>query len=259
MRDPKTIIITGASSGIGEALALHYARPEVVLALSGRDEARLRDIAARCNERGAATLPSVMNVTDQDAMAAWITGIAKDRRLDLVVANAGISAGTGKGEGPEQIRRIYDINVGGVMNTILPAIEVMQTQAPHDIDDKRGQIAIMSALASFRGFPGAPAYCASKATVRIHGEALRGELHHQGIEVSVICPGYVRSRMTARNKFRMPMLMDADHAAQIIARGLARNKARIAFPWPMYWLVRLIAGLPQFATDPLFRKLPKKD
>lgn len=259
MRDPKTIVITGASSGIGEALALHYAGPDIFLALSGRDEARLQDIAARCQERGATASPSVMNVTDRDAMAAWIAGIARERRLDLVIANAGISAGTGKGEGPDQIRRIYDINVGGVMNTILPAIEAMRQQPPHDIDDKRGQIAIMSSLASFRGFPGAPAYCASKATVRIHGEALRGELHHLGIEVSVICPGYVRSRMTERNKFRMPMLMDADRAAAIMARGLARNKPRIAFPWPMYWLVRVIAGLPQIVTDPLFRKLPKKD
>ena len=75
----------------------------------------------------------------------------------------------------------------------------------------------------------------------------------------MICPGYVRSRMTARNKFRMPMLMDADRAAGIIARGLARNSPRIAFPWPMYWLVRLISGLPQFVTDPMTRKLPKKD
>src|SRR3546814_12235413 len=95
---------------------------------------------------------------------------------------------------------------------------------------RRGQIAIMSSLAAFRGFPGAPAYCASKAAVRIWGEALRGMLGREGIEVSVICPGYVKSRMTAHNDFPMPLLMEAGRAAAIICRGLAANKARIVFP-----------------------------
>ena len=155
------------------------------------------------------------------------------------------------------------INVDGVMNTVLPAIEAMLAREPKQPDGKstttRGQIAIMSSLASFRGFPGAPSYCASKAAVRTYGEAMRGELHHHGIEVNVICPGYIRSRMTARNKFPMPMLMDADRAARKIRRALRRNRGRIAFPWPMYFLVRLIAGLPVWLIDPMLRVLPKKE
>jgi NAD(P)-dependent dehydrogenase (short-subunit alcohol dehydrogenase family) len=172
--------------------------------------------------------------------------------LDLVIANAGVSAGTGGGtETGAQVRRILDINVDGVVNTVMPAIELMRPRA-------RGQIAIMSSLAAFRGFPGAPAYCASKAAVRVWGEALRGELHEAGIGVSVICPGYVRSRMTAVNDFPMPLLMEAEKAARIIRRGLARNQARIAFPRRLYAAIWLISALAPGLTDPLLRGLPKK-
>jgi short-subunit dehydrogenase len=121
-----------------------------------------------------------------------------------------------------------------------------------------GQIAVMSSLAAFRGFPGAPAYCASKAAVRVWGEALRGDLHRRGVAVSVICPGYVRTPMTAVNRFPMPLVLDADRAARIIRRGLARNRARIAFPWPTYAMVRLLAALPIGLTDLALRRLPAK-
>jgi len=117
----------------------------------------------------------------------------------------------------------------------------------------------MASLAAFRGFPGAPAYCASKAAVRVWGEALRGHLHGSGIAVSVICPGYVRSPMTAVNEFPMPLLMGAERAARIIRRGLERDRARIAFPWRLYAAVRLLSALPPGLTDPLLRRLPEKD
>jgi short-subunit dehydrogenase len=116
----------------------------------------------------------------------------------------------------------------------------------------------MSSLASFRGFPGAPTYCASKAAVRVWGEALRGDLSRHGIEVSVICPGFVVSRMTGKNDFPMPLLMSAERAAAIIKRGLARNRGRIAFPFSMYALSWLLGALPPVLTDPLLRRLPKK-
>lgn len=260
MRDPKTILITGASSGIGEALAAAYATHGVYLALCGRDAERLDEIRQRCRNKGAMLDARVIDVTDAAAIADWITEIEAERPLDLVVANAGVSAGTGGGrERAAQARNVLAINVDGVMNTVLPAFEAMLARTPVRADGKRGQVAIMSSLAAFRGIPGAPTYCASKAAVRIYGEAMRGELHHSGIEVNVICPGYIRSRMTARNKFPMPMLMDADRAARKIKRALRRNKARIAFPLTMYWLARLIAGLPIALTDPLLRKLPKKE
>jgi short-subunit dehydrogenase len=122
----------------------------------------------------------------------------------------------------------------------------------------RGQIALMSSLAAFRGFPGAPAYCASKAAVKNWGESLRGTLRRDGIVVSVICPGFVRTPMTAPNPYPMPMLMDAAAAAALIKRRLARGHTRIAFPWPMYALAWFLGALPPVVTDPLFSRLPEK-
>ncbi|MFQ5766286.1 MAG: SDR family NAD(P)-dependent oxidoreductase, partial [Rhodospirillales bacterium] len=173
--------------------------------------------------------------------------------LDLVIANAGIAAGTGgKGESEEQAREIFAVNMAGVLNTVWPAMDGMRGR-------KRGQIAIISSIAAFRGFPGVPAYSASKAAVKIYGEALRGWLAADGIRVSVVTPGFVRTRMTAKNPYPMPLLMDADKAARIIRRGLQRDKARIGFPWPMVALVWLLGALPPGLTDPLMKRVPEKD
>lgn len=252
MQQPRAILITGASSGIGEALAHAYAGPGIFLALAGRDAARLAAVAAVCREHGARVVTSTTDVTDRAGIAAWIETIDGETPLDLVIANAGISAGTGgAGESADQARRILATNIDGVLNTVLPVVPRMTARG-------RGQIALMSSLASFRGFPGAPAYCASKAMVRIWGEALRPELAHHGVRLSVICPGFVVSRMTSVNTFPMPLLMPADRAAAIIKRGLARNKARIAFPWRMYALTRLLAALPSFVIEPLLARLPRK-
>ena len=155
-------------------------------------------------------------------MAAWIEGADRQAPLDLVIANAGVS-GSQLPPGPERTRAIFRVNLDGVLNTIEPAQAVMLARG-------RGHLALMSSLASFRGFPNAPAYCSSKAAVRVLGEGLRGRLGQSGIVVSVICPGFVATPMTADNRFSMPLLMSPDRAAAIIERGLARGKARIAFP-----------------------------
>ena len=121
-----------------------------------------------------------------------------------------------------------------------------------------GQIGIMSSLAGYRGFPGAPAYCASKAAVKVWGEALRGEVAARGVGVSVIMPGYVKSPMTAVNNFPMPFLMSAERAATIVKRGLEANRARIAFPFPTAVVAWLIGALSPAITDPILARLPKK-
>lgn len=252
MRDPCSILITGASSGIGRALAVEYACAGRTLFLSGRNAARLDIAAAQCRDRGAAVHAQAIDVTDAAATAAWVGACDARSPLDLVVANAGISGGTGFGsESAAQAREILATNLDGVLNTVLPAIPPMQER-------RRGQIALMSSLAAFRGFPGAPAYCASKAAVRVWGESLRGELKRHGIGVSVICPGFVRSRMTAGNPYPMPLIMSAERAARIIRRGLARDAGRIVFPWALYGMVRLFAGLPVALVDPILARLPKK-
>lgn len=252
MRDPRGIFITGASSGIGEALALHYAANGVRLLLTGRDAGRLADVETRCRARGAVVQTTTIDVTDGPAMAAWITARDAEVPVDLVIANAGISAGTGGGvETEAQARAIFAVNLDGVLNSIHPLIPAMVAR-------RRGQIALMSSLASFRGMPGAAAYCGSKAAVRIYGEALRGDLARHGVGGSVICPGFVVSRMTAVNKFPMPFLMDADRAARIIARGLADGKGRVAFPFPTYAVSWLLGVLPSGLVDALLARAPRK-
>lgn len=252
MRDPRAILITGASSGIGEALARLYARPGMRLALTGRDAGRLAAVAAACRGAGADVLEGAIDATDAASMARFVAEADAVAPLDLVIANAGISGGThGGDERPEQVRAIMAVNVDGVLNTVLAALPLFQTR-------RRGQIAIMSSLASFRGFPGAPAYCASKAAVRVWGEGLRGELAPQGIEVSVVCPGFVVSRMTAQNRFPMPLLMPVERAAGLVARGLAANRARIAFPWRLYFAAWMVGALAPALTDPWLARLPKK-
>jgi NADP-dependent 3-hydroxy acid dehydrogenase YdfG len=251
--DPRHVLITGASSGIGAALAEAYAAPGRRLALTGRDENRLASIAETCRAAGAEVATACLDVTEAQPLADWIAAQDATRPLALVVANAGVSAGTGSqgAESAAQARAIYRVNVEGVMNTIEPALACLRPR-------QDGQLAIMSSLAAFRGFPGAPAYCASKAMVRIWGEALRAHLAAEGIGVTVICPGFVASRMTAVNDFPMPLLVPADKAAATIKRGLARNRARIAFPWPLYSAAWLLGVLPPGLTDRLLARLPAK-
>ena len=253
MKTPRSILITGGSSGIGEALARAYAAPGVSLALSGRDAGRLTEVAEACRASGAAVEAETVDVTDADGMDAWIGQCDAQAPVDLVIANAGISAGAGSfGEQADQARHIFDVNLMGVVNTVQPAIRAMRERGA-------GQIALISSCVSFRGIPGVPAYSASKAAVRVYGEALRGGLHRYGIGVSVVCPGFVVSRMTDGNKFAMPLIMEADRAAGIIVRGLAANRSRIAFPWRIYALSWLIGALPPGLMDPLMRKIPVKD
>ena len=187
-------------------------------------------------------------------MRDWILARDAEAPIDLIIANAGISGGTGAkggGESEAQVREIFAVNVDGMLNSILPIIPAMTARG-------RGQIALVSSMAGFRGFPSAPAYSASKGAVRFYGEALRGALKGSGVDVSVICPGFVRSRITDVNDFPMPMLMDAEEAAGIIIAALERNKGRIAFPWPLLFMAWLMSVLPDILAQKILAKLPAK-
>lgn len=233
---PGHILITGASSGIGAALALAYAAPGRRLSLGGRNDARLNGVATVCRAAGALCETRQTDVTDQDSMNTWLADADAAQALDLVVANAGISGGTIKlGNAPDASdAQIFATNVDGVVNTVEPALARMLAR-------NAGQIAIMSSLASFRAFGEAPAYCASKAAVRFYGEGLQRAHRRSAVGISVICPGFVRSPMTDANNFRMPMLMDADVAARRILSGLARDRSRIAYPVPLYLGIRMLS------------------
>lgn len=251
---PRSILITGASSGLGKALALHYAREGIFLALSGQNEERLLQVAAECRVKGAEVDTIVLSVTDEAGMHEWVQRADDHRVLDLVIANAGISGGTGGhagGEDSEQARQIFDVNLYGVLNTIHPILPRMAARGA-------GQIAVISSLAGFRGMPGAPAYSASKGAVRFYGEALRGSVRETGVKINVICPGFIRSRITDANNFPMPFFMEGEKAASIIAKSLAADKGRITFPWPMYVGTWLMSILPDSMAQNILAKLPAK-
>jgi short-subunit dehydrogenase len=252
MRDPKHILITGASSGVGAALALEYAAPGLCLSLHGRNDARLAEVAAKAKACGAEVALCVGDVSDAGHMLNWIIERDQAKELDLVVANAGVSAGTAPVEElDDQAKAIFSVNVLGVFNTVHPVLPLMKER-------KRGQIAIVSSLAGFRGLPGASAYAASKAAVRVYGEALRAEMAPENVEVNVVCPGFIKTPMTDVNRFKMPFLMTPEKAAQRIRDGLLRNRARIAFPWQMYGLVGVLANLPGSVMDVVAQKTPRK-
>ena len=252
----RSVLITGASSGIGRALAEAVAAPGVTLHLSGRDAARLGEVEASCTARGAAVRPRVLDVRDQDAMRDWIAAAGP---LDLVVANAGVSAGTGGGaERAAQARAVFDTNVGGVLNTVLPALDAMAAQPPTGPDGLRGRIAVIASVAAFVGIGGAPSYCASKAAVQSWAEALDAAERRRGIRLHAVCPGYVRTAMTLGNRFPMPMVISAEDAARRTLSGIARGKTRIAYPFLVYAAARVVGALPPGLRAAIFTRLPAK-
>lgn len=238
----RSVLITGASSGLGAALALACAAPGVRLHLTGRDAARLDATADGCRARGAEVREDVLDVTDAAAMEAWTCAAGA---LDLVIANAGISAGTGdnRPESAAQTRAIFRTNVDGVLNTALPAMALMRGQTAGQ-DGVRGRIAVIASVAGFVPAPGAPAYCASKTAADAWTVAAAHFARREGIVLTSVCPGYVRTAMTSRNRFPMPGLMDADRAAGIILRGVAANRRRVVFPWWMGLAASCVGLLP---------------
>jgi NAD(P)-dependent dehydrogenase (short-subunit alcohol dehydrogenase family) len=257
MRDHpwQDVLITGASSGLGRALAEACAAPGVTLHLSGRDPARLAATEAACAARGATVRARVLDVTDAAAMAGWVAAAG---RLDLVIANAGISGGTGgDGEPADQVARIFATNLGGVLNTALPALQKMAGQAP-GADGLRGRVAVVASLAAFVAAPNAPAYCASKSAVQRWAEALDATERRRGIRLHAVCPGYVRTPMTAVNTFPMPLLMTPEDAAARTLRGIAAGHVRIAFPRRLYAMSRLVGALPPGLRNRLMMMFPAK-
>jgi len=245
MRHPRSILITGASSGIGAALAEAYAGDGIVLALGGRDQGRLEAVAQRCRAKGADTSVASIDVSDRGAIERWVHDADAAAPLDLVIANAAVTGGNRPGQLPEVLRRaqrLLSVNLFGALNTIHPAMELM-------IPRRRGQVVLVSSLAAYRGLPYSPAYSASKAALRIYGEALRGVLSHHDVTVSVVCPGFVDTPLNETIVSPKPFMISAPKAASLIKRKLARRKRVIGFPLSLYLLTLLLVVLPRWLTD----------
>ena len=245
------VFITGASSGIGRALAEHYAARGAQIGLVARRRQLLHELSTRWPGQVRAY---PLDVTDAAALRAaaadFIAGVGVP---DVVIANAGVSIGTltEHAEDLEAIRRVMDVNHFGMAATFSPFIAGMRQAA-------RGRLVGIASLAGIRGLAGAAAYCASKAAAISYLESLRLELRDSGIRVVTICPGYVRTPMTEVNRFPMPFLLAADEAAARFARVIERGSSYSVVPWQMAVVGKLLRLLPNAVYDRLFAAAPRK-
>ena len=246
------VFITGASSGIGEALAVYYAARGATLGLVARRADFLRDLNERLGG-GHACYP--LDVTDAPALhAAASDFMQRFGAPHVVIANAGVSAGT-LTECEEDLavfRRVMDINVYGMAATFAPFIPAMKAAG-----GKR-RLAGIASVAGIRGLPGAEAYSASKAAAIAYLESLRLEMRPYGIKVVTIAPGYIATPMTAINPYQMPFLLPVAQAAERFAAAIARGTTYTVIPWPMGVVAKLLRLLPNWLYDRLFTNAPRK-
>ena len=246
------MVVTGASSGLGAGLAVSYAAPGRMLGLIGRNVARLQAVAATCRAKGAEVVAGVVDVADCAAVQAWLAPFDATHRVDLVIANAGISAGTRPNGEPEGLVAAAAL----VRSNLLGVIHTVEVLLPSMLARGAGHVAVVSSVAGYRGLPDCPAYCASKAGVRAYGESLRAALAPRGIAVSVIVPGFFASPMSRRFLGPKPLLLDIDRAVTRTRAGLDRRAPRIVFPRRMGLLLQVADLLPATLGDLILHAVP---
>ncbi|OHC90719.1 MAG: short-chain dehydrogenase [Sideroxydans sp. RIFOXYD2_FULL_59_7] len=243
--------MTGASSGLGLALARHYLERGATVAACARREELLQSLAA---EFPGKVFCYTLDVRDAAAIrAAADDFMARVGVPDIVIANAGVSIGTltRYAEDNDVFQHVMDINVLGAVKTFQPFVEAMR-QAKH------GRLVGIASVAGFRGLPGSGAYSASKAALISYLESLRVELHGSGVKVVTVCPGYIRTPMTDINPYPMPFILEADEAARRMARVIESGKSFAVVPWQMGMVGWLLKRLPNWLYDMLFSRMPHK-
>lgn len=241
------ILITGASSGIGRALAERMARPGATLGLVARRLERLEQLAVELRHRGADVLLYQADVSDREEMARVAKSFEESAGgVGLAIANAGIGGADRLSRGePGPMAEMVNVNLLGVLNTLVPLVPAM-------IGRRSGHLVVIGSVAGFRGMPGRATYAATKAAVKTLMDGFRLDLRRHGIRVTTICPGWVESELTAGNKFPMPFFMKADKAARLIENAINRGKKSYVFPWQWRILLPLVVRLPDWMI-PQFR------
>lgn len=232
------IVVTGASRGIGQALAVALSRPGATLALVGRDADRLQETARACRESGGAAEIVPVDVRDRAALRSSLLAFDGAHPVSLCVANAGLALPSATAMGDDTAYDEIAVNLVGALNTILPLVGPMTARGA-------GQLALVSSLAAFAPLPDSPGYSASKAGLLSYGLALRERLHATGIRVSVICPGYIDTDLGAVYGGWRPLTLSAELAARRILSGLAENRPVIAFPRRLALAARLSTVVPE--------------
>lgn len=245
----KVALVTGASSGIGRALALELARRGAAVGLLARREDLLREVVREIEAQGgkASALPA--DVTDTNAVRAAVSALQSEfGPIDLLIANAGVGATTAGGKlEPEGVAKVFSVNVIGVVNSVTAVI-------PQMVERGRGQLAVISSLAAYRGLPKSAAYCASKAAISSLFESLRLDLQPKGIDVTIIHPGFIKTPLTAGRQAKLPFVLEADDAARKMIRVIEKRKKSYAFPWQLATIVRAGMLMPNFMYDWISRR-----
>jgi short-subunit dehydrogenase len=236
------IIITGASSGLGEGLALHYASPDNDLVLLARRSERLEVVADQCRVKGARVETILADVTDF-ALMREIGEKISGEKIDRIIFNAGISVGHSGGVTPfEDFHRVFQTNFLSVHALLEPII-------PKFIQQGCGEIVFISSLASLLTMPTSIAYSSSKRAINAYAEGLHYQLKPFGIDVVTIMPGFIDTEMTRKNRFNMPFLMSTESGVKQIVRAIGKKKIRYAFPFRFYLMIRIVCALPQSLRD----------
>jgi NADP-dependent 3-hydroxy acid dehydrogenase YdfG len=241
----KVVLLTGASSGIGEALALEIAKRGAILGLLARRESLLRDLVTKCEHKGTAAREFPCDITDEIAVADAAEMLRNEfGKIDILIANAGIGGGAkhAKDLKPSDFRRVIDTNVVGAVNSVSAVL-------PHMIECGKGQLVAISSLAGFRGLPKSASYCASKAAMTAYFESVRLDVKNKGVDVTIIQPGFIKTPLTAGRANKMPFLMELEDSIPYFLRAIEKRKKFAAFPWQLATFVRAGKFFPAWLYD----------
>ena len=239
------VLLTGASSGIGEALAIEMAKRGAILGLVARREDMLRDLVARCEKVGGTARAHPTDVTDAEGMQQAVNTLrAEFGHIEILIANAGIGGNNSETRSlqPDAVKKVIDINLLGAVNSIHAVL-------PQMLERGRGHLVAISSLAGFRGLPKSAAYSASKAGMTALFESVRLDVQHKGIDVTIIQPGFIKTPLTAGRENKMPFLTELDDAIPLFIRAIERKKKFAAFPWQLATIVRAGRIFPAWLYD----------
>ncbi|MBX3290454.1 MAG: SDR family NAD(P)-dependent oxidoreductase [Acidobacteria bacterium] len=246
----KVVFLTGASSGIGEALAIELAKRGAVLGLLARREGMLMELARKCEELGATAWVFPCDVTDAAAVNDAAETMRRDfGHIDILIANAGIGGNNEETRSlqPDAVKKVIDINLIGAVNSVHAVL-------PQMLERGEGQLVAISSLAGFRGLPRSAAYCASKAGMTAFFESVRLDVQHKGVAVTIIQPGFIKTPLTAGRDAEMPYLMELEDALPKFISAIEKRKKFAAFPWQLATLVRAARIFPAWLYDAIAGK-----
>jgi NADP-dependent 3-hydroxy acid dehydrogenase YdfG len=244
----KIIFLTGASSGIGEALALEIAKSGATLGLLARREDLLKELAEKCERNGGKARYFAVDVTDADAVANAAESLRNEfGKIDILIANAGIGGNNSETRNlnAQAVAQVININLLGAVNAVSAVLPAM-------LENKSGQLVAISSLAGFRGLPKSAAYSASKAGMTAFFESVRLDVQTKGVGVTIIQPGFIKTPLTSGRNNKMPFLMELEDAIPLFLRAIEKRKRFAAFPWQLATFVRLGKIFPAWIYDRVF-------